>query len=139
MKIRIFILFVFLVVISCKTNQKINKVRQGYWVESYKLGEDTYKSTGWYKNGNPVKKWKYLKNDTIYQKEKYIKSICKTIYYHKNGKIMQRGQSKTEVKDSLVHWFYFGEWFYYDKFGKLIQTKKYENGLEVEQIKPIIK
>ncbi len=108
---------------GCKINQKINKVREGFWVESYKLGEDEYKSTGTYKNGNPVRKWKYLKNDTIYQKEKYRKNICKTIYYHKNGKIMQRGQSMIEKVDGKIHWFYFGDWFYYDENQKLIKIK----------------
>lgn len=118
---------------GCKTNQKINKIREGFWVESYKLGNDEYKSSGFYKKGNPVQKWKYLKNDTIYQKEKYRKNICKTIYYHKNGKIMQRGQSKIEIKEGQTHWFYFGDWFYFNENQKLTKIKHYENGLVVSE------
>ncbi len=130
-KILFFILTLFLV-FGCKTNQTIDKVREGFWIDKYMLGDDEYKSTGTYKKGNPVKKWKYFKNDTIYQKEKYRKDICKTIYYHKNGKIMQRGQSKIETKDQL-HWFYFGDWFFYDENQKLIKIKHYENGLLVSE------
>lgn len=130
-KILFFILTLFLV-FGCKTNQTIDKVRKGFWIDKYMLGDDEYKSTGTYKKGNPVNKWKYFKNDTIYQKEKYRKDICKTIYYHKNGKIMQRGQSKIETKDQL-HWFYFGDWFFYDENQKLIKIKHYENGLLVSE------
>ena len=134
MKIKfLFIILSCLIFFGCKTNQKINNIREGFWVESYKLGNDEYKSCGFYKKGNPVRKWKYLKNDTIYQKEKYRKNICKTIYYHKNGKIMQRGQSMIEIKEGQTHWFYFGDWFYFDENQKLIKIKHYENGLVVSE------
>ncbi len=123
----IFILILTLI-FGCKTNQTINKVRKGYWIETYKIGESEYKSTGTYSNGNPIRKWKYYKNDTLYQKEKYHKNICKTIYYHKNGKVMQRGQSMIEIKNGQLHWFYFGNWYFYDANKKLIKLKNYENG-----------
>ena len=129
---KLFFILILFSVFACKTNQTINKVREGFWIESYDLGKDVYKSTGTYKKGNPVKKWKYFKNDTIYQKEKYRKDICKTIYYHKNGKIMQRGQSKIETQEQL-HWFYFGDWFFYDDNQKLLKIKHYENGLVVSE------
>ncbi len=128
-----FLVLIFLIMNACKTNQKINKVREGYWIENYQLGKDEYKSTGSYKKGNPIRKWKYLKNDTVYQKEKYRKNICKTIYFHKNGKIMQRGQSKIEFSNGETHWFYFGKWFYYDENEKLIKIKNYENGKVISE------
>ncbi len=128
-----FLVLVFLISNACKTNQKINKVREGYWIEKYQLGKDEYKSTGTYKKGNPIRKWKYLKNDTVYQKEKYRKNICKTIYFHKNGKVMQRGQSKIEFSNGEIHWFYFGKWFYYDENEKLIKIKNYENGKVISE------
>ncbi len=41
---------------------------------------------------------------------------------------MSQGKTKSEIKNNLLHWFYFGNWKYYDEKGKLIKTKKYENG-----------
>lgn len=124
----LFFILILTVIFGCKTNQTINKVRQGYWIETYKIGEAEYKSTGSYRSGNPIRKWKYFKNDTLYQKEKYRKNTCKTVYYHKNGKVMQRGQSMIEIKDGQLHWFYFGDWYFYDENEKLIKLKNYENG-----------
>ena len=57
-----------------------------------------------------------------------------TKLYHLNGKIMEKGQSKLDVSDVQRHWYYFGDWKYYDEKGKLKYIKKYANGKKIDSI-----
>jgi antitoxin component YwqK of YwqJK toxin-antitoxin module len=118
-------------IISCKTtpiNQKLNKQREGVWIEYYSQDSIQYKSIGKYHKGDPIKKWYYYINNKISKKEKYKRNICFTKFYFKNGKIQSRGKTKLEIINTNMHWFYFGDWKYYDERGKLMMTRKYSNG-----------
>jgi hypothetical protein len=124
--------------IGCKStpiNQKINKEREGLWVEQYELDSMKYKSVGKYKNGNPIKKWLYYTNNTISKKEIYKKNRCITTYYNTNGTIQSKGKTKLTVTGPEMHWFYYGDWKYYDENENLISIRKYENGEFVTEIK----
>ena len=124
--------------IGCKTasiNQKENKKRIGLWIEEYSIDSTKYKSVGKYKNGDPVKKWCYYTNGKINKKEKYRKNKCITTYYYPNGNIQSKGKTKLVVTGAEMHWFYYGDWKYFDENGKLISTKKYENGEFISEIK----
>lgn len=121
----------FLILFGCKSqpiNQVVNKERENLWIEKNTLDNTHYKSIGKYHKGDPIKKWRYYQNDQIVKKEKYIKNRCKTTTYHKNGKIQSKGKTKTVTTNLETHWFYFGDWKYYDEKGKLVLLKKYENG-----------
>ena len=123
--------YLFFLIIGCKTtpiNQKLNKQREGVWIENYSQDSIQYKSIGKYHKGDPIKKWRYYVNDKISKKEKYKRNLCFTTFYYKNGKIQSRGKTKLETTDTNMHWFYFGDWKYYDEKGKLTMTRKYSNG-----------
>lgn len=138
MKYLFITLFLVITLIGCKTppiNQKVNKKREGLWVEQYELDSTKYKSIGKYKTGNPIKKWHYYTNNKINKKEVYRKNKCHITYYNANGTIQSKGKTKLVVTDLEIHWFYYGYWKYYDENGKLISTKKYENGEFVSEIK----
>lgn len=128
----LFISFAFLlVVLGCKTNsinQKIAKKREGLWIENYSIDSAHYKSVGKYHQGDPVKKWRYYLNGKLIKKENYKHNVCHTTTYHKNGKTQSKGQTKTTTDTVQTHWFYDGEWKFYDEKGKLIGVKKYEEG-----------
>lgn len=127
-----------LALIGCKSmpiNQKINKKREGLWVEQYELDSTKYKSIGKYKNGNLIKKWLYYTNNTINKKEIYKKNRCIITYYNVNRTIQSKGKTKLIVTGPETHWFYYGDWKYYDESKNLISTKKYENGELVSEIK----
>jgi antitoxin component YwqK of YwqJK toxin-antitoxin module len=134
-----FITFLLLLLlISCKTapiNQKANKQRVGLWIEQCEIDTTTYKSIGKYKNGEPIKKWRYYINNSIYKKETYRKNKCVTTNYHPNGNIESKGKTNQITTDSKTHWFYFGDWNYYDENGKLISIKKYDKGEFVSETK----
>jgi antitoxin component YwqK of YwqJK toxin-antitoxin module len=130
------VLILFLV--ECKTapiNQKINKKRVGLWIEKYAIDSTQYKSIGKYNNGDPIKKWCYYTNKTINKKEIYRKNKCITTYYYPNGNIQSKGKTKLTITGPEMHWFYYGDWKYYDENEKLISIKKYENGEFVSETK----
>lgn len=115
---------------SCKSkpiNQKIDKKKEGLWVDNYQQDSTTYKSFEYYKNDQPVKKWKTYINGKIYKTEKYKNGICIVKYYYENGK-QSKGKTKIEVDSIETHWFYFGDWKFYSDKGKLTEIKKYNNG-----------
>jgi len=116
---------------SCKSkpiNQKIDKKKEGLWIDNYEQDSTTYKSFEYYKNDQPVKKWKFYINGKIYKTEKYKNGICIVKYYYENGKLQSKGKTKIEVDTFETHWFYFGDWKFYSDKGKLTEIKKYNNG-----------
>jgi antitoxin component YwqK of YwqJK toxin-antitoxin module len=124
--------------IGCKTtpiNQKADKKRVGLWIEQYLIDSTKYKSVGKYKKGDPVKKWLYYANNTISKKEIYRKNKCIITYYNTNGTIQSKGKTKMVTTGPETHWFYYGDWKYYDENGNLISIKKYEKGEFISEIK----
>jgi len=138
MKNLLLLFFCAMMLFSCKSkpiNQKIDKKKEGLWVDNYEQDSTTYKSLEYYKNDQPVKKWKSYINGKIYKTERYKKGICTVKYYYENGKLQSKGKTKIEADAVETHWFYFGDWKFYSDKGKLTEIKKYNNGdLISEQI-----
>ena len=131
MRYHLIIFFLIILLASCKTasiNQKVDKKKEGLWIENYTNGSDEYKSIGKYHLDDPIKKWRYFLKGKIIKKEKYNHNICKTTNYFENGKIQSKGQTRTTTDSIETHWFYDGDWKYYDENGKLTTIRKYENG-----------
>jgi len=128
----IFLLFLFgLILLGCKSqpiNQKIDKKKEGVWIDTYSQDGTDYKSYEYYKNDLPVKKWKSYINGKIYKTEKYKNGICIVKSYYENGKLESKGKTKFEADSVQSHWFYFGEWKFYSDKGKLKGIKNYEKG-----------
>lgn len=117
--------------LSCKSkpiNQKIDKKKEGLWIDNYQQDSVTYKSLEYYKSDQPIKKWKSYINGKIYKTEKYKNGICIVKYYYENGKLQSKGKTKIEVDAVETHWFYFGVWKFYSDKGKLTEVRKYNNG-----------
>lgn len=133
----LFILFLF-AFLGCKTapiNQKIDKKKEGKWMDVYVQDNVEYKSIEYYKHDKPVKKWKTYINGKIYKTEKYKNGICVVKNYYENGKLESKGNTKLEITTLQSHWFYFGDWKFYSDKGKLKGIKKYENGELVSEQK----
>lgn len=117
--------------LGCKPhliNQKIEKKKQGAWIEEYTEDSTYYKSYEYYKDDQPVKKWKSYINGKIYKTEKYKNGICTVKYYHPNGKLQSKGKTSVEIDSVETHWFYFGKWKFYSDKGKLTDIRKYNKG-----------
>jgi hypothetical protein len=134
MRQTVIIIGLLFLVFGCKTNQMKNKHREGLWIEQYTQDSSHYKSVGKYRKGDPVKKWNYYLNDKIIKREKYKSNICSTTFYHENGKIQSKGKTKMETSGKYVHWFYFGDWNFFNENGKLTTIKKYNNGESLSEI-----
>ncbi|MCD1117996.1 toxin-antitoxin system YwqK family antitoxin [Chryseobacterium turcicum] len=131
----------FFVFASCKTktNQYIkisekSQKRHGKWIEKYPVDNDTLIVIGKYNTGEKIGVWKTFIDDKLYQKEKIQKKKIKMFVYHKNGNIMERGQSKLDISENERHWYYFGDWKFYDENGKLKHIKKYTDGKKIDSI-----
>lgn len=86
---RPFLIYLMLIgfLFSCKPkqlNQKVNKQREGLWIENYSQDSSNYKSVGNYHNGEPIKKWTYYLNGKRIKKENYSKLILQ------NKKLLQK-------------------------------------------------
>lgn len=132
----------FFVFTSCNT-KKMNQYvkvenkwqkRHGKWKEEYSSDQGSLTAIGKYKMGEKVGVWKTTFEGKLYQKDKIRKNITKTKLYYPNGKIMETGQSKLDISDAQRHWYYFGDWKYYDENGKLKYIKKYADGKKVDSI-----
>jgi antitoxin component YwqK of YwqJK toxin-antitoxin module len=119
--------FVF-VVYKLQNEPLYKRQKQGKWVLIDTTNHHVYKHIEFYKKGEEVLTWKLLQDNKKHKVEKYKKGICLVTYYHPKGKIAIKGQTKQEISAQEIHWFYFGDWLYFDENGKLLQTKIYENG-----------
>ena len=128
-KVPIFLLILILLCCSsCKINQIKNGQREGLWIEKYDLESVQHKSIGKYRKDEEIKTWKFFKNNKLYRKEIYKNGFCIMTFYHDNGKIASQGKTKVVESPKERHWFYFGDWKFFDTNGKLHTIKKYTNG-----------
>lgn len=127
-----FLLLLFVgILFGCKSpaiNQKIDKKKEGVWIDDYIQDNIRYKSYEYYKHDQPVKKWKSYVGGKIYKTEKYKNGICIVKTYYENGKLESKGKTQLEVNRIETHWFYCGEWKFYSDNGKLKNIKNYEKG-----------
>lgn len=134
--------FIPFILTSCKTKEMNQYVkfpdktqkRHGKWEEEYSADQGTLKAVGKYKMGEKVGVWKTTFEGKLYQKDKIRKNVTKTKLYYPNGKIMERGQSKLDISDVERHWYYFGDWKYYDENENLKYIKKYTDGKKIDSI-----
>ena len=129
---KLVILLIFGMMLSnCKSkpiNQKIDKKKEGVWIDDYTQDSIQYKSFEYYNHDEPIKKWKSYIGGKIYKTEKYKNGICTVKYYYENGKIQSKGKTKLESNAVEMHWFYFGDWKFYSDKRKLTEIKKYDSG-----------
>jgi antitoxin component YwqK of YwqJK toxin-antitoxin module len=139
-KIYVFLL-AFLTIVSCKTkmNQyvkdenKVNK-RHGKWKEEYSSNDGTMAAVGRYRKGEKIGVWKTYMDNQLFQRDKYGRKMTKTKTYYQNGKLMEQGQSRLDISKDERHWYYFGDWKYYDENGNLKYIKKYTDGKKIDSI-----
>lgn len=139
MKNLLLLFFCGIMLLSCKSkpiNQKIDKKKEGVWIDNYTQDSINYKSFEYYKHDQPVKKWKSYINGKIYKTEKYKGEFCIVKFYYENGKLQSKGKTKTEGDSKEMHWFYLGYWKFYSDKGKLVEIKNYGDGklLSVKEI-----
>ncbi len=136
------ILFLSLIlVISCKTkmNQYIltddkHKKRHGKWREEYSADDGKLTAIGKYNKGEKVGKWKIYFGSQLYEKNKVRKDITKIKRYFPDGRLMESGQTKLDISANERHWYYFGDWKYFSKEGKLLYIKTFYRNKKADSV-----
>lgn len=125
--------FALLLVASCKVNQTRDGLKTGLWITKEGDGQSGYKSRGRYKKDKEKGVWKYFYNDTVYQKDKYSGNSARVRFYHPNKKIRASGRTLMDYNGKLVHWYYNGDWKYFDVQGNLVKTVTYKKGSPIAE------
>jgi antitoxin component YwqK of YwqJK toxin-antitoxin module len=127
---RIVVLICSILVLSCKakTNQLKNGKEHGKWI--IKSDDELWK--GKFRYGAEIGTWKSFTNGRLYKKERYKKNTSYIEFYHANGRIKSCGKARMISDSKEIHWFYTGEWKYFNESGELTETKVYEKGVLIE-------
>ena len=132
------IIFIILTIfsLSCKTNQTRNKLKVGRWIYSDTVNAVCYKQVGRYHKNIEKGTWKSYEGNILVKTEKYKKEYCLATTFHKNGQIASQGITKLSESENDTHWYYFGQWKFYDQAGQLLETKTYKKEALYENEKP---
>ncbi|MFT6749415.1 MAG: antitoxin component YwqK of YwqJK toxin-antitoxin module [Flavobacterium sp.] len=122
------LVFAFFVLASCGINRTRNSVKVGKWVSKDTIDGISYKYIEYYKNGQETKTWRIYKNNTISKSEKYKGNTSTIKFYNEAKQVIATGKTQLDETEKLVHWYYHGDWRFYDNNGKLLQTKSYYYG-----------
>lgn len=115
-----------------KTNQfDENGKKHGFWVEYLDSEHVDISGKGKFEHGRESGKWiHYHFNGKRRLKYKYLKDDIKVKYYYTNGKLEQKGRARIEYTKKDVHYFWEGEWKFYDDKRRLQKVMLYEDGIE---------
>ena len=123
-----------LILASCKVNGYRNGLKHGLWINKYVDGQITQKSRGRFKNGRETGTWKYKHGKDLYKKEKYNGTTSTVRFYHPNSKIAATGMTMVDFNGIELHWYYHGDWKYFDTQGKPFKVVTYKKGNLVAEV-----
>ena len=114
-------------------------LRHGRWKDYSDNTHKKYFSKGRYRHDIKVGKWKYYTTDgKLEKKEKFRKhgKLMLNTYYHKNGKVSSRGKAELVIEGDMLHYYWFGEWKYYNEMGNYEKSKIFLMGKELRTVYP---
>ena len=119
-----------------RINQWKNNKYDGLWISWSDSSGKKIESKGHYKDGHERGVWRYFYEDGTPRKiERYSKKGISTKYYYPNGKMKSKGKAIVDYEEDFLHYYYQGEWTYYNEDGKPEQVITYERGNEVDHRK----
>lgn len=131
----VILLISILFFLGCKTkiNQVKNNLPEGKWVMIDTL-EYPYITKGKYHKGKEIGTWKYTYNGKLDRKEKYKNGQCFTKFYYPNGKLMKKGYTQFDDNEKEAHWFYTGDWDFFNDKGQLVSVKTFDKGQMIKTL-----
>jgi len=130
------VLLISIIIIAlsgCKINKIRNNERHGKWIDYNSVENVNYKSVGRFNKGIEKGTHRQFANKKLHRKEKYKNGICQTTYYYQNGKIMSQGNTQLDLTEKEIHWYYQGDWKFYDEQGNLLGISTYDQGNLINQ------
>lgn len=96
---------------------------------------------GWFDHGKQVKEWKYYYNTgQIRFVEQYTwvgdKRLVNVIYFHENGQVSNKGIAMVENDGEKSHYYWEGDWNYFETDGTFVKTVTYNNGQPIKSTYP---
>lgn len=122
------ILLVFALLLTSCSNRTVNGLRQGYWKETDTINGVVHTSQGRYRDGLPVRTWKYKADGKLVKREKYKGEDCFVEHLDINRKVTRSGMAKLSAGGNNLHWYYTGDWTTFDLFGRPIFVDTYYRG-----------
>jgi antitoxin component YwqK of YwqJK toxin-antitoxin module len=119
---------------SCRINRYKDGLRTGLWISNTDNADVIYKSRGRYTRGKEKGTWKFFQYDTLYQKDKYSGNHALVTFYHSNKMIRSTGRTQLDLTAKQIHWYYTGDWKYFDSQGKLIKVVTYKDGNPISDV-----
>lgn len=126
--------FIAIILLSCKTKLNSfdsNGKHHGQWKYYYDMDGTKLRGKGRFRHGQQVGRWIYYTYDgAVERKErkKLFRDIHITTFYYPSGKVSHRGYSRLLINEEGVHYYWFGEWKYYDEKGKHLKSAYYDDG-----------
>ena len=92
---------------------------------------------GWFDHGKQVKEWKYYYPDG---KLRFIENyswvgdmrVVDVIYFHENGHVSNKGIAMVDSNEGKTHYYWEGDWNYFEEDGTFIKTVTYNNGQPIK-------
>lgn len=140
-RIFIIILLLFSFTFSFSQKNKFNRrgQRTGKWLTYSDSAKTKKLFEGKYRNGNSVGTSYYYSIDgNLEKKEKKRFRKLRTTFYHTNGVKSQEGMARVDNLTDRIHYYFYGEWKYYDEKGNLISYAYYKKG-ELQKTVSLIK
>jgi len=107
-----------------------NGKKHGFWIEYMDSSHEDISGKGRFNHGRESGKWKhYHFNGKRRLKYKYKKDDIKVKYYYSNGRLEQKGRARIEYSEKDVHYFWEGEWRFYDEKRKLVKKMMFQDGV----------
>jgi antitoxin component YwqK of YwqJK toxin-antitoxin module len=96
---------------------------------------------GRFDHGKQVNDWKYFyPSGKLRMEESYTwegdKRLVDVTFYHENGQVSNKGLARVEVQNDKTHYYWFGDWVYFDPEGTFEKTVTYNNGQPTQYIYP---
>lgn len=135
---RIAFILLILIPLTTQAQRRINRYRhserQGKWIVYQDTTNRVIDNIGRYRKGIPKGTWRYYDADAHLVKiEKHRFRKIYTTQYYSNGAVKRKGKAKIVITDSLIHYFYYGEWLVYDSLGELTKTQIFRNGEKISE------
>lgn len=112
-------------------NQLKNGKKDGKW--EYKNKNTAIYSRGKYKEGVEVGVWKYYQGKELWKRERYKGNISYVKLYYPGGRVSSKGQTQLDITDKEIHWYYTGDWKYYNERGKQTGVRSYQKGKPIHE------
>lgn len=107
-------------------------VRNGVYYEYWDRDSTKLSAKGYFCDNKPCKTWKYYWEDGIRRMKVKYKEQLKMKYYKSSGQLDKKGYAYLDLDSEMIHFYWHGEWKYFDDKRKLYRIALFEKGNLIE-------